>query len=83
MSARRTRHPYRSHPNLRHLRIEVGISQDELGYLTGIAQSRLSRAERGFLVLSDIERAAVARALGVRPSDLDVAPTQDGDGACP
>lgn len=68
---RRARHPNPSHPNLCRIRTNTGMSQDELGYMTGIAQSRISRAERGMLWLSDIERAAIARALMVRMSDLD------------
>ena len=70
----RSRFPQRSHVNLKALRLAAHISQDELGFVTGIAQSRISRAERGLLWLNDIEAATVAKALGVKIGDLDEVP---------
>jgi len=68
--ATRAVYPHRSHPYLKPARIKKGISQDELGFMTGIAQSRLSRAERGFLWLEPNELKKVAKALGVSPDTL-------------
>ncbi len=63
--------PRRSHPNLRQLREKLGFSQDELGFRSTVAQSRISRAERGYLWLSSEERERVASALGVAIEELD------------
>lgn len=46
------------------------MSQDELGFRAEIAQSRLSRVERGYATLSNGERERVAVALGVKAEDL-------------
>jgi transcriptional regulator with XRE-family HTH domain len=73
MSFRAT-YPDRSHPQLRALRLEKELSQDELAYRTGVAQSRISRAERGFLWLDDEEAVRIAAALGVELNALGGAP---------
>lgn len=72
MMPRRSTFPERSHPGLRPLRLERGLSQDELGFRSGIPQARLSRAERGYLWLRDDERRRLADVLSVEPGALDV-----------
>lgn len=47
------------------------MSQDELGFRADIAQSRLSRVERGYAKLSNDERERIALALGVKAEDLN------------
>ena len=47
-----------------------GISQRELARAVGVAQSTLSRIERGERRVSVDRLIAIARALGVRPSDM-------------
>ena len=81
--ARRAVYPERSHPNLRALRLAAGLSQDALGYRTGIPQSLLSRAERGLLWLDEVERNRVAEALGVEADALDESEDVQGDAAPP
>jgi transcriptional regulator with XRE-family HTH domain len=67
----RTSYPNRSHPALKALRQKRGLSQDELGFQSGVSQARLSRAERGYLWLTADECERVARALAVEASALD------------
>lgn len=55
---------------LREWREEHGYSLQEIGDLTGLAPSTLSRAERGVLHLRPDKRVRVARALGARVADL-------------
>lgn len=47
-----------------------GISQRDLARAVGVAQSTLSRIERGKRRVSVDRLVAIARALGVRPSDM-------------
>ncbi len=79
--------PERSHTALRKLRTKRGLSQDELGFRAGVAQARLSRAERGYLWLTESERLNVARVLGVEVGDLDEPsgkhPSHQGHGTTP
>lgn len=70
LMSERTKYPNRSHPGLKALRQKRGLSQDELGFLAGVAQARLSRAERGYLWLGPDECHRVAKALGVEPAVL-------------
>jgi transcriptional regulator with XRE-family HTH domain len=71
LMSERTKYPNRSHPGLKALRQKLGLSQDELGFRSGIAQARLSRAERGYLWLTADESQRVANALGVAASELN------------
>ncbi len=56
--------------NLRTLRERAGLSQDELAARVSMSQSKLSRVERGYVCLSEHERAEVAKELGVLPDRL-------------
>jgi transcriptional regulator with XRE-family HTH domain len=69
--------PNRSHPGLRAARMRHEMSQDELAFISGVPQPRLSRAERGYLWLRSDERERIAGALGVTVDDLERAP-RDG-----
>ena len=57
----------RSHPRLRELRRARRLSQDELGFQSGVSQARLSRAERGYINLGEEECQRIAAVLGVEP----------------
>lgn len=70
-------YPKRSHPNFRKLRQAAGLSQDELAFRTGVVQSRVSRAERGYLWLSPEELIRVADVLGIEVSALDAEEPMD------
>jgi hypothetical protein len=61
---------------IRTLRKLRGLSLDELGRRARIERSRLSRAERGYLILSDTELERLAAELGV-PLDSLIAPPPD------
>lgn len=63
MSARNG--PRRPLPHLRELRERAGLSQDELASRIDISQSKLSRAERGYLSLTEAEWRTAAAVLGV------------------
>ena len=56
--------------HIRAVRKERGVSQRELARALGVAQSTLSRMERGERRVSVDRLIAIARALGVRPSDM-------------
>jgi len=49
--------------NLRAQRLQCGLSLDELGRRAGVERSRLSRAERGYARLSEIELERIALVL--------------------
>jgi transcriptional regulator with XRE-family HTH domain len=68
---KRASFPNRSHPGLRGARDAGNMSQDELAFLSNVPQSRISRAERGYLWLSADERVRVAAALGVDVNQLE------------
>jgi transcriptional regulator with XRE-family HTH domain len=72
--------PVRSHPGLRDARLRCKLSQDELAFLSGVPQPRLSRAERGYLWLRADERERVARVLGVGVTELDQAAERSSAG---
>ena len=55
---------------IRAARKERGISQRDLARALGMAQSTLSRIERGERRLGVDQLIAIARALGVSPSDM-------------
>ena len=59
--------------NLRELRFQKNLIQHDLQLKSGIPQSRISLIERGYVVPTDSERARIAKAVGVRPEDLDFA----------
>ena len=67
--------PKRSHPGLRSARLARKLSQDELAFLSGVSQPRLSRAERGYLWLRNTELDALAKVLDVPVVALDETPT--------
>lgn len=55
---------------VRAVRKARGVSQRDLARAVGVAQSTLSRIERGERRVSVDRLVAIARALGVRPSDM-------------
>jgi transcriptional regulator with XRE-family HTH domain len=61
--------PTRNHPRLRDFRRQRKLSQDELGFRCRISQARISRAERGYVRLSDEEASRISAELGV-PTDV-------------
>jgi transcriptional regulator with XRE-family HTH domain len=59
------------YPNrILYLRKQQGMTQEELGRLTGFRQSHVSMFELGKRRLSQVTMAKFARALGVHPADL-------------
>jgi transcriptional regulator with XRE-family HTH domain len=65
--------------NLRALRVERGLSLDELGHRAGIERSRLSRAERGYARLSDVELEKIASIIGADVEILAETSTTQND----
>jgi transcriptional regulator with XRE-family HTH domain len=63
---------------LRLWRAANGLTQQEAADLTGFSESMWSRAERGERVFSPMAKVRIARALGVRVSDL-FEPEVDGE----
>jgi transcriptional regulator with XRE-family HTH domain len=57
-------------PRIRELRIERGLTLDDLARAANISASHLSRLERGQTAPSFTVAAAIARQIGVLPSDL-------------
>jgi transcriptional regulator with XRE-family HTH domain len=57
-------------PRIRELRLERGLTLDELARSASISASHLSRLERGQTAPSFTVAAAIAREIGVMPSDL-------------
>jgi transcriptional regulator with XRE-family HTH domain len=55
-------------------RIKAGISQEQLAEQTGMSHSNIGRIERGLVPLGEQHVPALARALGIEPSDLFRAP---------
>lgn len=55
---------------LRALRALEGMSQDRIAASLGISQSRLSRAERGYVQLKVEEKEKIAQILDCKPEDL-------------
>jgi transcriptional regulator with XRE-family HTH domain len=67
--------------NLRRLRHEKGLSQDDLAYEAEVSRSYLSQLEKGAHYASLKIVAKLADALGVEPADLLKAPPRVGAGA--
>ena len=67
--------------NLRRLRHEKGLSQDDLAYEAEVSRSYLSELEKGSHYASLKIVAKLADALGVEPADLLKAPPRVGAGA--
>ena len=57
------------HP-LRYQRLEKGWSQYHLSFLTGIAQVKISYAERGYPMLSIKQKEKIAKALNCKVTDI-------------
>ena len=60
--------------NLRRLRHEKGLSQDDLAYEAGVSRSYLSQLEKGAYYASLKILGRLAEALGVEPVELLRAP---------
>jgi len=67
--------------NLRRLRHEKGLSQDDLAYEAEVSRSYLSQLETGAHYASLKIVGRLADALGVEPADLLKAPPRLGSGA--
>jgi len=67
--------------NLRRLRHEKGLSQDDLAYEAEVSRSYLSQLEKGAHYASLKIVGRLADALGVEPADLLKAPPRVGAGA--
>ena len=57
--------------NLREARFKKNYTQFDLRLKTGISQTKISHFERGYLLPRDDEKQRIAKALGVKASDLD------------
>jgi transcriptional regulator with XRE-family HTH domain len=57
-------------PRIRELRLERGLTLDDLARAAGISASHLSRLERGQTAPSFIVASRIAKEIGVLPSDL-------------
>ncbi|MCK5219840.1 helix-turn-helix transcriptional regulator [bacterium] len=57
--------------DLREARFKKKLTQFDLCIKTGIQQSKISHFERGYLAPRDEERKRIAKALGVKASDLN------------
>ncbi len=66
-------------PRIRELRIERGMTLDELARRAGISASHLSRLERGQTAPSFKVAADIAREIGVRPSELATIQREQSD----
>ena len=67
--------------NLRELRAKRRKTQFDLRIATGIHQSKISHFEQGYIVPTPKERESIARALSVKPEDLEF--SQREDNPCP
>jgi transcriptional regulator with XRE-family HTH domain len=63
--------------NLRRLRHEKGLSQDDLAYEAEVSRSYLSQLEKGAFYASLKIIGRLAEALGVEPAELLKLPTGD------
>lgn len=57
--------------DLREARFKKKLTQFDLCIKTGIQQSKISHFERGYLVPRPDEKKRIAKAMGVKASDLD------------
>jgi transcriptional regulator with XRE-family HTH domain len=64
-------------------RTEAGLTQEELGELTGLGQTVVSRIESGHRRIESIELLAIARALSVDLGELLAAAEARGDASNP
>ena len=64
--------------NLRRLRHEKGLSQDDLAYEAGVSRSYLSQVEKGVFYVSLKIVGRLAGALGVDPGELLELPPKRG-----
>jgi transcriptional regulator with XRE-family HTH domain len=64
--------------NLRRLRHEKGLSQDDLAYEAEVSRSYLSQLEKGAFYASLKIIGRLAEALGVEPAELLRLPSSDG-----
>ena len=55
---------------IRKVRLEAGMSQEELSFKSGLHRTYISDAERGNRNLTIRTLVAIARALGVKPAEL-------------
>lgn len=62
--------------NLRRLRHEKGLAQDDLAYEAEVSRSYLSQLEKGAFYASLKILEKLAKALGVEPYELIVPPTR-------
>src|SRR5687768_14696068 len=66
-------------PRIRELRIERGLTLDELAKAAKISASHLSRLERGQTAPSFKVAADIAREIGVKPSELAAIQREQSD----
>ena len=66
-------------PRIRELRMERGMTLDELAQLADISASHLSRLERGQTAPSFRVAAEIARHIGVKPSELATIQREQSD----
>jgi transcriptional regulator with XRE-family HTH domain len=66
-------------PRIRELRVERGMTLDELARAADISASHLSRLERGQTAPSFKVAAEIARHIGVKPSDLATIQREQSD----
>lgn len=57
--------------NLKELRFRKGLNQFDIQLLSGVHQSRISLIERGYVKPTSKELERLARALKVKPEDLE------------
>jgi len=56
--------------DLREARFNKKVTQFDLRIKTGIHQSKISNIERGYIIPREDEKKALAKALGLRETDL-------------
>jgi transcriptional regulator with XRE-family HTH domain len=66
-------------PRIRELRVEAGLTLDELARAANISASHLSRLERGQTAPSFKVAADIAAVIGVKPSDLATIQREQSD----
>lgn len=64
--------------NVRRIRTEIGLSQEELAYRAGLHRTYISSIERGERNVSLENIFAIAEALSIPPSDLLKPAIRDG-----
>jgi transcriptional regulator with XRE-family HTH domain len=66
------------HP-LKHKRLEEGLSQYALSWKSGVAQVRISYAERGYPALNERQKSLLAKTLGCSVEELFPPDTERGN----